>query len=267
MKSSLPVAEGMISLSRLIKSQFTSALPTEKKVISIRMLETSLEAETASPVFTHTEDERKRILDNALMEANHIVSKAMEEADLIRKQVELEKQDWERQKNLLAEESRQSGFEQGFQDGRHQGYEEYRQAIMFARETVEAAKQDYQNHIDSSEKVILDLGVKIAGKIIGEKLAADEGFLPLVKRALKNARDYKDIQLHVHPNRYQELLAHKEELIAIFPKEIVFYIYPDDELEESACVIESENGRIDASVDSQLEEIKNKLFEILESEL
>ncbi|MBT2637140.1 flagellar assembly protein FliH [Bacillus sp. ISL-39] len=255
----------MILLSRLIKSQYTSTLPAEKKVISIRMLEASNQHEDPQ-VFTHTEDERRRILDNAAAEADNIVSRAIEEAEQIRQQIYLEKQEWEQQSSLLAEESRQLGFEQGYQEGKNQGYAEYRQTILFAQETVEAAKRDYQNHIESAEKVILDLGVKIAGKILGEKLAAAEGFLTLVKRALKNSRDYKDIQLHVHPKHYQDLLSQKEELIAIFPKDIDFYIYPDDELEETSCIIESENGRIDASVDSQLEEIKIKLFEMLESE-
>lgn len=255
----------MILLSRLIKSQYTSTVPAEKKVISIRMLEASNQQDVPQ-AFTHTEDERRRILNEAAIEADNIMSKAIEEAEQVRQQIHLEKNEWEQQRPLLAEESRQLGFEEGYQEGRNQGYEEYRQTILFAQETVDASKRDYQNHIDSSEKVILDLGVKVAGKILGKKLAAEEGFLPLVKRALKNARDYKDIQLHVHPNRYQELLSQKEELIAIFPKEIIFYIFPDDELEETACIIESENGRIDASVDSQLEEIKNKLFEMLESE-
>ncbi|MBT2642617.1 flagellar assembly protein FliH [Bacillus sp. ISL-41] len=255
----------MILLSRLIKSQYTSILPAEKKVISIRMLEASNQHDDPQ-VFTHTEDERRRILDNAAAEADNIVSRAIEEAEQIRQQIYTEKQEWEQQSSLLAEESRQLGFEQGYQEGKNQGYADYRQTILFAQETVEAAKRDYQNHIESSEKVILDLGVKIAGKILGEKLAAAEGFLALVKRALKNSRDYKDIQLHVHPKHYQDLLAQKEELIAIFPKDIDFYIYPDDELEETSCIIESENGRIDASVDSQLEEIKLKLFEMLESE-
>ena len=255
----------MILLSRLIKSQYTSTVPAENKVISIRLLEASNQQE-APQVFTHTENERRRILDDAAIEADTMLSKAFGEAEEIRQQILREKQEWEQQRSLLTEESRQLGFEQGYQEGRNQGYEEYRQTIMFAQETVDAAKQDYQNHIDSSEKVILDLGVKIAGKILGEKLAADEGFLTLVKRALKNSRDYKDIQLHVHPKHYQELLAQKEELIAIFPKDIDFYIYPDDDLEETSCIIESENGRVDASVDSQLEEVKNKLFEMLESE-
>ncbi|MEW8971306.1 MAG: flagellar assembly protein FliH [Mesobacillus sp.] len=255
----------MILLSRLIKSQYTSTVSAEKKVISIRMLEATNQQDVPQ-VFTHTEDERRRILDNASSEADRIVSRAKEEAEHIRQQIHQEKLEWEQQKSLLVEESRQIGFEQGYQEGKNQGYADYRQTIMFAQETVDAAKRDYQNHIDSSEKVILDLGVKIAGKILGEKLAADEGFLPLVKRALKNSRDDKDIQLHVHPKHYQELIAHKEELVAIFPKDIDFYIYPDDELVETACIIESENGRIDASVDSQLEEIKIKLFELLESE-
>lgn len=255
----------MILLSRLIKSQYTSTVSSEKKVISIRMLE-AMSQQDVPQVFTHTEDERKRILDNAALEANHIVSRAMEDAEQIRQQIYQEKQEWEQRSSLLAEESRQLGFEQGYQEGKNQGYADYRQTILFAQETVDAAKRDYQNHIESSEKVILDLGVKIAGKILGEKLAAAEGFLALVKRALKNSRDYKDIQLHVHPKHYQDLLAQKEELIAIFPKDIDFYIYPDDELEETSCIIESENGRIDASIDSQLEEIKIKLFEMLESE-
>lgn len=255
----------MILLSRLIKSQYTSTVSEEKKVISIRMLEAT-NRQDVPQVFTHTEDERRRILDDAEREASQIVSRAMDEAEQIRRQIHLEKQEWEQQKSMLAEESRQLGFEQGYQEGKNQGYADYRQTILFAQETVDASKRDYQNHIESSEKVILDLGVKIAGKILGEKLSAEEGIISLVKRALKNSRDYKDIQLHVHPMHYQELLAQKEELIAIFPKDIDFYIYPDDELEETACIIESENGRIDASVDSQLEEIKIKLFEMLESE-
>jgi flagellar assembly protein FliH len=255
----------MISLSRLIKSQYTSMMPAEKKVISIRVMESSNHQDVPQ-VFSHTEDERRRILDSALAEADNIVAKAIEEAKQIRQQIQLEKQEWEQQKTLLAEESRQQGFEHGYQEGRNQGYEEYRQTILSAQETVDAAKRDYQNHIESSEKVILDLGVKIAGKILGDKLTADEGFFTLVKRALKNSRDHKDIQLHVHPKHYQELLAQKDELIAIFPKDIDFYIYPDEELDETSCIIESENGRVDASVDSQLEEIKHKLFEMLESE-
>ncbi|MGM9956219.1 MAG: FliH/SctL family protein, partial [Peribacillus sp.] len=122
-------------------------------------------------------------------------------------------------------------------------------------------------HLESSESVILDIALNVAKKIIGQQLEAkEETFLSLVKGAIKEAREYREVQVHIHPSRYQSILSHKDEMIAIFPKEAELYIYPDDELDESSCIIESENGRIDASVDSQLLEIKAKLSELLEGE-
>lgn len=257
----------MISLSRLIKSHFTVNAESEEKVISIRLMETPHSDSDSHPVLTVTEAERARIIGQAQQDANEIISSALAEAQVIKDKVRDERLGWEQEKQALIKSAEESGFNSGFNEGKAQGYAEYRQLILSAQETVTASKVDYQSHIESSEKVILEIGLKVAGKILGKKVEEnEEEFLALVKRALKNARDYKDIRLHIHPSHYQDLLAQKHELIAVFPKEIDFYIFPDDELKEDSCLIESENGRIDASVDSQLEEIKLKLFEFLEGE-
>ena len=55
---------------------------------------------------------------------------------------------------------------------------------------------------------------------------------------------------------YQYLLSQKEELITIFSHETNLFIYPNEDLPEDGCVIESESGRLDASIDTQLLEIK-----------
>ena len=47
----------------------------------------------------------------------------------------------------------------------------------------------------------------------------------------------------------------------------LYNIFPDDDLKETDCIIESTFGRIDASVDSQLHELKLKLLQILEGEM
>lgn len=257
----------MISLSRLIKSQFGTVAEADKKVISIRVMESGTPAGETQTVFSHTEAERAQILNRAEQEAESVLSNALTEAELIREQVRKEQQDWEQEKERLTQEAKGLGYERGLVEGQARGYEEYRDLIHSAHDTVEASKRDYLNHIEASEKIILELGMKVAAKILGKKISEnEENFLFLVKRALKNSRDYKDIQLHVHPDHYQFLLTQKDELIAVFPKEISFYIFPDEELENDSCIIESENGRIDACVDSQLEEIKQKLFDLLEGE-
>jgi flagellar assembly protein FliH len=168
---------------------------------------------------------------------------------------------------MFIEQAQKEGYRQGVEDGIQKGYNEIAAEIAFAKKVVESSKKDYRHHIESSETVILNLALKVAEKIIGQQLEKDEvSFLSIVKRAIKEVRDNREVQLHIHPIQYQSILSHKDELMAIFPKDTELYIFPDDELEETNCIIESENGRMDASVDSQLQEIKVKLTELLEGE-
>lgn len=257
----------MISLSRLIKFHWVPPVePKEKKIISVRILEQTGQ-EDQRVAFGQTEKEKTEILEKARAKAELIISEAASRAEAMNEQAIREQQLWEKEKAALAEQARQEGFEAGLEEGRKQGRGEYRESIAFAREIIEMARNDYKQHLESSEKTLLELGVKIAGRILGEKLEADEtSFLSIVKRAIKEARNSREIQLHVNPVHYDFLLSQKAELTALFPKETDFYIYPDEELPEEACCIESETGRIDASIDSQLEELRIKLMEILESE-
>ncbi|WP_370222786.1 flagellar assembly protein FliH [Cytobacillus sp.] len=259
----------MILLSRLIKS-YTSAVPKEeKKVISIRLLQSNLNhIEDVSEQNTdRTDEELQAMMNSAREEAERIVNAARIDSEKKTRQMEEQLEALEQKKQMVLEEARSEGFAAGADEGRQSSLREYSELIHMAREVVNSAKHDYQQHIESSERTILNLGLKVAGKILGEVLDQNsDQFLSIVKRALKEARDYTEIQLHVHPMHYDLILSHKEELIRVFPKETDLYIYPDEELSNTSCIIESANGRIEASVDSQLEEIKRKLFEMLESE-
>lgn len=255
----------MISLSRLIKSQWATPKTEDKKVISIRVIET-----LTPDIDEHElkeEIDPKQVLEEARSEAETIISNAKHQADQIRNEIEQERIDWEQQKIEIAEAARKEGYSLGLEEGRQQGYNECAELINFSKGVVDSSKRDYQSKIESADKTILHLGLKVAEKIIGLKLENDEEiFLAIVKRTLKEAREYREVRLHVHPHYYDYILTQKEELLAIFPIETDLYIYPDEEIAEDGCVIESANGRIDASVDSQLQELKQKLLELLESE-
>ena len=108
------------------------------------------------------------------------------------------------------------------------GYSEMAETLSFAQGIVDLSKQDYAKTIESAEPVILELAIKVAERIIGSKLNENnETFLSIVKRTIKEARDNREVQLHVHPAQYPFILSQKEELAAIFPKNTDFYIYPD----------------------------------------
>lgn len=263
----LSLAAGeMTSLSRLIKSQWTGQALDEKKIISIKIFQ-PVEGENPSHEMIQIDAKQREIMEKAREEAAMIVNEASLRAQSIQAKISQEKEAWEQEKLALIEAAQEAGFQTGMAQGQEQGYKECEQAINDAKAVVDAAKRDYQQQIASAEKTILHLGMKTAERILGKKLEdSEETFLAIVERALKEARDYREIQLHVCPSHYAFMLTQKDELMAIFPKETELFIYPDDQLGRGNCIIESANGRIDATIDSQLQEIKSKLLEFLEGE-
>ncbi|MFD6438718.1 flagellar assembly protein FliH [Peribacillus sp. NPDC060186] len=254
-------------MSRIIKSHQAHQEKSKKIAIQIRRLDSlETEREEEGKVVRHFQSDE--FLNQAKQEAEFLLIEARQKAKAIADEVQQAREHWEKQEKIMyIEQAQKEGYQQGIEDGIQKGYNEVAGEIAFAKEVVESSKKDYQQHIKSSESVILELAMKVAGKVIGHQLESDEeSFLSIVKIAIKEARDYREVQLHIHPVQYQSILSHKEELISIFPKDTELYIYPDDDLDESSCIIVSENGRIDASVDSQLQEIKMKLTELLEGE-
>lgn len=256
----------MILLSRIIKSHQAKEDESNKFTIKIRQFDVQVTENDEGQVTNHFPP--NEFLNQTIQEADDILIEAKQQAETIVEEIQQAKDYWEQEeKRIYIEQAQKEGYQQGIEDGLQKGYNEMAGDIAFAKEVVEASKVDYQQHLESSESVILDIALNVAKKIIGQQLEAkEETFLSLVKGAIKEAREYREVQLHIHPSRYQSILSHKDELISIFPKEAELYIYPDDELDEGSCIIESENGRIDASVDSQLLEIKAKLSELLEGE-
>ncbi|MFB6466638.1 flagellar assembly protein FliH [Cytobacillus sp. Hz8] len=253
-------------MSRLIKSGWTPPNAEGKKIISIKMLDHFFQEDHEVSSF-HSEIEYQRIMEQANLEAETLIQKTNLEAEAILNQVNQEKQSWEQEKQILTNQAQEQGFNSGLEQGRIEAHNEYLEQLHLAKSVVDSSKEDYLNKIESSERTILDLGIKVAEKILGLRLGTrPEDFISIVRLAIKEARDYREVQIHVNPIHYDLLLSQKEDLISIFPKETDLYLYPDDDLPKDSCIIESANGRIDASIDSQLEEIKHKLIELLESE-
>ncbi len=255
----------MISLSRLIKSRYSKPEDANEKVISIKYIDTfNAEMDLSREV---TQTEYNRIVESARKEADEMKAQALEEAELIRAQLMDERQNWDKEKGDLIEEARKSGFQAGYEEGQNIGYNEMLNFIQQAKDTVAASKEDYEKYLQSAETTILELAIEVAEKIMNNKIKEEEeNFLYLVQNALKEVRKQKEIQLHVSPIHYEMVIAEKEELLQLFPIKPNLFIFPDETIDENACIIETANGRLDASVDTQLLMIKNKLLEILESE-
>ncbi|SDL74142.1 flagellar assembly protein FliH [Sediminibacillus halophilus] len=202
-----------------------------------------------------------------LKQVQEDLAKARNEAEFITKEAERqianERNDWESEKKRLYEEVKQSAYESGFETGRSDAQKQYEELVEKARELADLAQQDYQTIVDKSEDTILTLSIKAASKIVHHELETTDAFLGIVKSVLKEAKQQENIAVYIHPDEYQLVISQQDELRNIVVGEAQLQFYPDIELARGSCIVETSFGRIDASVDTRLMELREKLFEAL----
>lgn len=253
----------MILLSRVIRPDYMKSTEDPKRVIGIKSIHTDDGCrEEATPYYEH---ERSAVIQEANRRAQSIIEQAESEKERIMEEAEVWQANWEQEKGRIQTEAYQAAFEQGAIEGREAGYRDMSSLIEEAKSTVASSKIEYKKNVERSEQTILSLALVCAEKILQTKLEGnDELFMSIVKSTIKEVREQKEVQIHVHPARYSFLVSQKDEIEALFPGGVNCYIFPNEEAEEEACFVETASGRIDASIDAQLQQLRKTLFDILE---
>ena len=247
-------------MSNVIKSRLNGQ--TSEKVIPIQLVKPRLE----QTVHVHPEPEPdvySEYINKAKAEAEEIIAAAKREAQQIQEQLDLERQALAEKREQVLQKAEKLGFEQGFAEGEKQGFQKVTSLLEQARGIVQAAEKDYHQHIAKAEATILAIGMKAAEKILHIELENNpECFQNIVKDAIKEAKKYKKVYIRIHPDYYPFLVDKKNELVPGYFQFEEVYLYPDEKLAKTDCIIETEGERIEAGVDTQFQELKEKLFEL-----
>lgn len=182
-------------------------------------------------------------------------------------EIEQLKLSWEEERPIRAQEAYDEGFGQGYEDGNNKATEAMAASLQIANDVIVQAQENAKKYIEDQEAVILELGLTAAERILGTSLEQnDELFVSIVRRGLKEAREMKEIKIYVSPTYHALITANRDELAEMFPTDVPFMIFVDEDLEtDTDCFIETNHGRIVVSIDAQLNELRLKLSEILES--
>ncbi|UFU01024.1 flagellar assembly protein FliH [Radiobacillus kanasensis] len=245
-----------------MSSIFKHSQPSSSKVIGLKPItfETPLNLDDVD------EEETKRAikekLDHAVAELDQAKQEAQAIIDQARQQIELEKQQWTEERQHLEEAAKEQGFQEGFQQGEQAGRQEYEMHMEQAREIIQIAQDDAKSTVLQSEETILHLGLKAAERILHQEIEQPEQYLSIVKAVLHEVKGQTKVAIYTNPDQYPLILSNKEELKNIVQENVELAVYPDEGLSIGSCIIESPFGRIDAGIESQLHELRNKLFDI-----
>lgn len=205
------------------------------------------------------------LLTSAKAEAECILNEASGEASRL---LDEAYQSIEQLKTEAYHEGFQKGFSQGTQEGNAAVLEnaeaQITEARMQSEEIILTARRQANEMLQTAEVQIVDIALNIARKILKREI--DENpmtILPIVKEALRKVMDQDSIVLRVNPDD-TELLEHaRRDLQHMIGGEKKLSIIADHTVSSGSCMIDTQSGTVDASIDTQLAVIKQALQDVM----
>jgi type III secretion protein L len=146
------------------------------------------------------------------------------------------------------EAERQRGYEKGLSDGKQE-------IIMQKLELVDSSVEFMENVETKMSEVVMK-ALKSCVVEIGDK----EMVIQIVRKTLAAViRTQRTVTLRVAPDLVDTVRSRVSELTAAYPTIETFDVVEDQRLKGASCVLETEAGVADASVDTQLAAIEKSL--------
>lgn len=177
----------------------------------------------------------------------------------------------------LQREASERGYQEGFTCGKSHGYTDGCQHARAELETelkaqcselsdlmqeiLDKTKAAYESQLQQQSKKNVELAVRLAEKIVGHVAVNDiNSARENMRKALELVSFGSQITVKVNPSQFDQLRESLDEFSAVLNKHGSVKIIPDASVTLGGVLAESEGGRIDATVESQFENVKKAIL-------
>lgn len=202
----------------------------------------------APPVYEGpSEEEIQQMIEERLEEANRqaeeIVNMAQNEAVNIRNQAHSE------------------GMRQGYDEGVMKARAEFQAMEAELNQKAQLLDRDYEMKVAQLEPAFVDAITAVYEQIFQVDLTNYHDILIyLVESIMKKSDEDSQFMIHVSPKDYEVIFQKKAELLSKISRDnLRVEIIEDMTVPDRQCIIETENGVFDCGIDTQLNELKNRL--------
>jgi len=186
------------------------------------------------------------------LQAQELVEQARQQAEEIRRQVREEEA---RRTRAVAEQAlRESAAEQ---------VAAFRQA---ADDLLDRTRRAFEDRLAHIEQQCATLVTAMVEKIIGVQLQQDDRLVvEVVRRALAEATGADQITVRVSPHDEELVRAAQAELLAVLGATGGLQVVADDSISRGGCIVDTERGRFDARIETQLELLSEEAQRLLKA--
>ena len=203
------------------------------------------------------QEEAQDVKDQADAEAKRIVAEAEERAGEIARDAQRNAQDAE-------EEARRSGFEDGREKGFLEGRSEHERLVQRLHVIINKAIDRRNEIIEESESQIVNLVIQIAKKVV--KVISENQRNVVVNnvvQALRKLKEKTDVVIRVNIEDLEMVTNHIQDIIDRVEREHHITVAEDSTVDPGGAIIETDFGEIDARIASQLQEIEDRILDLV----
>jgi len=161
---------------------------------------------------------------------------------------------------------RQQAFSEGVFEGRRQADKDFGNAALTLQSACNQLTNLHEtilrNNLDEMHRLVMIIAEKIIRHSIDQQ---SQTILATIEDAIRLAVKSEEFQIRINPLDLEAIQAKKKELIDDISGLDNIVLKTDKSIERGGCILESANCTVDATVDSQLQVIKEALESSQES--
>jgi flagellar assembly protein FliH len=155
---------------------------------------------------------------------------------------------------------REQAFAQGVLEGRRQADEDFGSSALTLRSACNQLTSLHETILRNNLQEMHSLVLLIAEKIIRHSIAEQsQTILATIEDAIRLAVKSEEFQIRVNPEDLEVIKERKKEIIDDISGLDNIVLKTDSTIERGGCILESVNCTVDATIDSQLQVIKQAL--------
>ncbi len=157
----------------------------------------------------------------------------------------------------LEREAFAKGYEQGERAGTEAGAKRAEAMLRRLAQTLDELADVRRSMIHQTERQMVQLALSIAKRIVRREVLVDrELTLAMARVALDRLGDSTAVTIRLHPDDYDATAARRD----VVPAGSRVTVVADGAVSRGGCLVQSEFGFVDASVDAQFQEIARALL-------
>ena len=257
-----------MSKSKIIKAPFVSMSEIRKEITSVDPKDPNIIQGVEENTFDHDgddeliteEDNQGEAINDSVIDGSTsmMLENAKEEADLILNEArEMAIQ--------IKEQARQQGFDQGYEEGSRSSKEELEAGRKDLEAKADALTYAFEEKLREAEPEMARIIADLVNGMVGHYADNPEVIVFLIRLSLSEINTFGNFMLKVSPEDFDYVIAHKDELTEGLSSKVSVEVLRDKRLSPMDCLIETNYGNVDGSLNLRLDSLTKELKLIADS--